>query len=176
MESYEVCDILFKESQLIPSQSWWSILFSFYKPPHPENTNTRERENTQDESFKFYCITGMYGVFMNHLSRVCWNTWNNTQLCFRLICLSPEIVSPVPMVPVMPDSYNIIQCSMQVVLFMSRKWFWNLWFYIILSWQYVLQILLFHADRYTNDYVNSQQWWWSAWTFYFSWKYLVPWL
>lgn len=57
-------------------------------------------------------------------------------------------------------SYNIIQCSIQAVMFMSRKWFCNLRFYIRLSWKYVLQIFLcadMSSDHYKNDknYHNS---------------------
>lgn len=52
--------------------------------------------------------------------------------------------------------YNIIQCSLQAVLFMSRKWFCNLWFYIRLSWQYILQISKFCANRWSDHYTNNQ--------------------
>lgn len=75
---------------------------------------------------------------------------------------------------------------MQVVLFMSRKWFWNLWFYIILGWHYVWQISIFFCvlldhlaiTQMTNCIPSSDDDDQFEYFFFFyeSLKCLVPWL
>lgn len=47
---------------------------------------------------------------------------------------------------------------MQVVVFMSRKRFWNLWFHIILGWLRARQISIFCAAHYRNCKTHSWQW------------------
>lgn len=53
--------------------------------------------------------------------------------------------------------YNIVY-SMQAVVFMSRKRFWNLWFHIILGWLRARQISIFCAAHYRNCNTRSWQW------------------
>lgn len=68
---------------------------------------------------------------------------------------------PFPLIisPLLHSSmcYNIVR-SMQAVVFMSRKRFWNLWFHIILGWLRARQISIFCAAHYRNCKTHSWQW------------------